>query len=140
MDKIKSYYVVNQICYERTIDKVVLNNDLIHLTAGQVGRISALLTQHYEEGVGNLDILETLKRLSTSSGSCQHGWERNCGQLSQGETTTPAAPLTYLELFSKYKAKNKAIWMIPPAAPWFEAAEDEIQLRSLVSLVVIRCH
>ncbi|GFY17122.1 RNase H domain-containing protein [Trichonephila clavipes] len=35
-----------------------------------------------------------------------------------GETTTPAAPLTYLELFSKYKAKNKAIWMIPPVHPW----------------------
>ncbi|GFX98594.1 RNase H domain-containing protein [Trichonephila clavipes] len=29
------------------------------------------------------------------------------------ETTTPAALLTYLEIFSKYKAKYKAIWMIP---------------------------
>ncbi|GFV83186.1 RNase H domain-containing protein [Trichonephila clavipes] len=38
-----------------------------------------------------------------------------------GETTTPAAPLTYLELFSKYKAKNKAIWMIPPVHPWYQS-------------------
>ncbi|GFX00745.1 RNase H domain-containing protein [Trichonephila clavipes] len=30
------------------------------------------------------------------------------------------APLTYLELFSKYKAKNKAIWMIPPLHPWYQ--------------------
>ncbi|GFX33933.1 RNase H domain-containing protein [Trichonephila clavipes] len=37
------------------------------------------------------------------------------------ETTTPAAPLTYLELFSKYKAKNKAIWMILPVHPWYQS-------------------
>ncbi|GFV91650.1 hypothetical protein TNCV_4762151 [Trichonephila clavipes] len=51
---------------------------------------------------------------------CQHCWERNCGQLSQDwcwQNYTPAAPLTYLELFSKYKAKNKAIWMIPTVHP-----------------------
>ncbi|GFV77524.1 RNase H domain-containing protein [Trichonephila clavipes] len=35
-----------------------------------------------------------------------------------GETTTPTTPLTYLELFSKYKAKNKAVWMIPLVHPW----------------------
>ncbi|GFX30614.1 trimethyllysine dioxygenase, mitochondrial [Trichonephila clavipes] len=63
---------------------------------------------------------------STSSGPvpCQHCWERNCGSLARagaGETTTPAAPLTYLELFSKYKAKNKAIWMIPPVHPWYQS-------------------
>ncbi|GFS81219.1 RNase H domain-containing protein [Trichonephila clavipes] len=38
-----------------------------------------------------------------------------------GETTTPAAPLSYLKLFSKYKAKNKAIWMIPPVHPWYQS-------------------
>ncbi|GFU16477.1 uncharacterized protein TNCV_836491 [Trichonephila clavipes] len=38
-----------------------------------------------------------------------------------GETTTPTAPLTYLELFSKHKAKNKAIWMIPPVHPWYQS-------------------
>ncbi|GFU47087.1 RNase H domain-containing protein [Trichonephila clavipes] len=38
-----------------------------------------------------------------------------------GEPTTPAAPLTYLELFSKYKPKNKAIWMIPQVHPWYQS-------------------
>ncbi|GFV92894.1 RNase H domain-containing protein [Trichonephila clavipes] len=38
-----------------------------------------------------------------------------------GETTTPAAPLTYLELFFKFKAKNKTIWMIPPVHPWYQS-------------------
>ncbi|GFV40457.1 RNase H domain-containing protein [Trichonephila clavipes] len=38
-----------------------------------------------------------------------------------GETTTPDASLTYLELFSKYKAKNKAIWMIQPLHPWYRS-------------------
>ncbi|GFU51947.1 RNase H domain-containing protein [Trichonephila clavipes] len=38
-----------------------------------------------------------------------------------GETTTPDAPLTYLELFLKYEAKNKAIWMIPPLHPWYQS-------------------
>ncbi|GFV55304.1 RNase H domain-containing protein [Trichonephila clavipes] len=38
-----------------------------------------------------------------------------------GETTTPAAPLTTLKLFSKYKAKNKAIWMIPPVHSWYQS-------------------
>ncbi|GFU91391.1 hypothetical protein TNCV_2541591 [Trichonephila clavipes] len=36
---------------------------------------------------------------------------------SAGETTMPAALLTYLELFSKHKPKNKAIWMIPLVHP-----------------------
>ncbi|GFT17775.1 RNase H domain-containing protein [Trichonephila clavipes] len=82
--------------------------------------------------------------------SCQHYWERNCDSLARagaGETTTPDAPLTYLELFSKNKAKNKAIWMIPTLHPWYERkypgetpwfrAAVEIKLRLLVSLVVI---
>ncbi|GFS67621.1 RNase H domain-containing protein [Trichonephila clavipes] len=38
-----------------------------------------------------------------------------------GETTMSAAPLTYLELFSKHKAKNKAIWMIPMVHPWYQS-------------------
>ncbi|GFV52114.1 putative RNA-directed DNA polymerase from transposon BS [Trichonephila clavipes] len=37
------------------------------------------------------------------------------------ETTTLDASLTYLELFSKYKAKNKAIWLIPPLHPWYQS-------------------
>ncbi|GFW49490.1 uncharacterized protein TNCV_2842711 [Trichonephila clavipes] len=39
-----------------------------------------------------------------------------------GETTMPSTPLTYLELlFSKYKAKNKAIWIVPPVHPWYQS-------------------
>ncbi|GFX68566.1 RNase H domain-containing protein [Trichonephila clavipes] len=38
-----------------------------------------------------------------------------------GETTTTATPLTYLELFSKYKAKNKAICMIPLVHQWYQS-------------------
>ncbi|GFW37312.1 RNase H domain-containing protein [Trichonephila clavipes] len=38
-----------------------------------------------------------------------------------GETTTPDAPITYLELFSKYEAKNNAIWMIPLLHPWYQS-------------------
>ncbi|GFU08419.1 RNase H domain-containing protein [Trichonephila clavipes] len=38
-----------------------------------------------------------------------------------GETTTPAAPFPYLELFSKYKARNKTIWMAPPVHPWYQS-------------------
>ncbi|GFY19036.1 RNase H domain-containing protein [Trichonephila clavipes] len=34
-----------------------------------------------------------------------------------GETAPLAASLTYLELFSKYKAKKKVIWRIPPVHP-----------------------
>ncbi|GFT50511.1 RNase H domain-containing protein [Trichonephila clavipes] len=40
-------------------------------------------------------------------------------RAGDGETTTPAAPLTYFELYSKYKAKNKTIWIIPPVHPWY---------------------
>ncbi|GFU98624.1 RNase H domain-containing protein [Trichonephila clavipes] len=32
-------------------------------------------------------------------------------RAGSGKTAVPATPLTYLELFSKYKAKNNAIWM-----------------------------
>ncbi|GFY28309.1 transposable element Tc3 transposase [Trichonephila clavipes] len=38
-----------------------------------------------------------------------------------GETTMPATPLTYLELFPKHKAKNKAIRMNPPVHPWHQS-------------------
>ncbi|GFX91204.1 RNase H domain-containing protein [Trichonephila clavipes] len=38
-----------------------------------------------------------------------------------GLTTMPAALLTYLELFSKYKAKIKTIWRIPPVHPWYQS-------------------
>ncbi|GFW64628.1 RNase H domain-containing protein [Trichonephila clavipes] len=49
------------------------------------------------------------------------GTKLRTAQPGAGETKTPAAPLTYLELFSKYKAKNKTIWMIPPVHPWYQS-------------------
>ncbi|GFY02816.1 RNase H domain-containing protein [Trichonephila clavipes] len=42
-------------------------------------------------------------------------------RAGSGKTTTSVAPLAYLELFSKYKAKNKAIGMIPPVHPWYQS-------------------
>ncbi|GFS55556.1 hypothetical protein TNCV_1627731 [Trichonephila clavipes] len=89
--------------------------------------------------------------LPVDSVPCRHCWERNCAdslaRVGAGETTTPAASLTYLELFSKYKAKNKAIWMVPPmyqskypGVSLVRVAVDEIKLRVPVSLVVICCH
>ncbi|GFY05909.1 RNase H domain-containing protein [Trichonephila clavipes] len=42
-------------------------------------------------------------------------------EAGAGETTTPASPFTYLELFSKYEAKNKAIWMVPSVHPWYQS-------------------
>ncbi|GFX18560.1 RNase H domain-containing protein [Trichonephila clavipes] len=74
------------------------------------------------------DILKILKRLSLSH-QIHFQWilshvniaENEIAEIlaraDAGETTTPSDPLTYLELFSKYKAKNKAIWMIPLVHP-----------------------
>ncbi|GFX41751.1 RNase H domain-containing protein [Trichonephila clavipes] len=38
-----------------------------------------------------------------------------------GETTMPATPFTYLDLFSMYKTKNKVIWMVPLVHPWYQS-------------------
>ncbi|GFX14773.1 RNase H domain-containing protein [Trichonephila clavipes] len=66
------------------------------------------------------DILKILKRLSLSH-QIHFQWipshvniagneiADSLARAGAGETTTPATPFTYLELFSKYKAKNKAI-------------------------------
>ncbi|GBM33904.1 hypothetical protein AVEN_74644-1 [Araneus ventricosus] len=32
----------------------------------------------------------------------------------------PSAPLTYLELFSRAKDRNKTIWLIPPVHHWYQ--------------------
>ncbi|GFS53724.1 RNase H domain-containing protein [Trichonephila clavipes] len=67
------------------------------------------------------DVREWRNPLPVDPVPCQHCWVRNCGaRAGAGETTTSAAPLTYLKLFSKYKAKNKAIWMILPVHPWYQ--------------------
>ncbi|GFW85882.1 uncharacterized protein TNCV_1623261 [Trichonephila clavipes] len=74
------------------------------------------------------DILKIQKRLSLSRQIHFHRISSHVNitgneiaysldRTGAGETTTPAAPLTYLEIFSKYKANIKAIWMIPPLNP-----------------------
>ncbi|GFU08409.1 RNase H domain-containing protein [Trichonephila clavipes] len=120
--------------------------------------IQHLANWHNVRDCTGTDILKILKRFSISR---QIHFQRipshvniagneiadSLARPGAGKTTTPATRLTYLELFSEYKAKNKAIWMIPPVHPWYQskcpgdswcgAAVDEIKLRLLVSLVVI---
>ncbi|GFV90053.1 RNase H domain-containing protein [Trichonephila clavipes] len=72
--------------------------------------IQHLANWHYARHHTGTDILKILKRLSLSRQIPSHvNIARNeiADSLARaGETTTPSAPLTYLELFSKYKAKN----------------------------------
>ncbi|GBO31503.1 hypothetical protein AVEN_161380-1 [Araneus ventricosus] len=34
----------------------------------------------------------------------------------------PSAPLTFLELFSRAKSRNKTIWLIPPEHHWYQGS------------------
>ncbi|GBM63453.1 hypothetical protein AVEN_260891-1 [Araneus ventricosus] len=38
------------------------------------------------------------------------------------DASVPSAPLTYLELFSRAKSKNKTIWLIPPKHHWYQGS------------------
>ncbi|GBN71278.1 hypothetical protein AVEN_264455-1 [Araneus ventricosus] len=38
------------------------------------------------------------------------------------DTSVPSAPLTYLELFSRAKSRNKTIWFIPPVHHWYHGS------------------
>ncbi|GBN23859.1 hypothetical protein AVEN_25855-1 [Araneus ventricosus] len=38
------------------------------------------------------------------------------------DASVPSAPLTYLELFSKAKSRNKTICLIPPLNHWYEGS------------------
>ncbi|GBM53433.1 hypothetical protein AVEN_27340-1 [Araneus ventricosus] len=38
------------------------------------------------------------------------------------DASVPSAPLTYLELFSRAKSKNKTIWLIPPVHHWYQGS------------------
>ncbi|GFU12993.1 RNase H domain-containing protein [Trichonephila clavipes] len=95
--------------------------------------IQHLANWHNVRDRTDVDILKILKRLFLSH---QNHFEwipsrvdiagneivDSLATAGTGETTTPAAPLTYLELFSKYKAKNKAIWMGPLVHPCYTKA------------------
>ncbi|GFY29490.1 RNase H domain-containing protein [Trichonephila clavipes] len=94
--------------------------------------IQHLANWHNVRNRTRTDILKLLKRLSLSR-QIHFQWipfyvniagneiADSLAKAGAGETTTPAAPLTYFELFSKYKAKNKGIWMIPPVHPWYQS-------------------
>ncbi|GBN02931.1 hypothetical protein AVEN_113340-1 [Araneus ventricosus] len=38
------------------------------------------------------------------------------------DVLVPSAPLTYLELFSRAKGRNKTIWLIPPVHHWYQGS------------------
>ncbi|GBM23997.1 hypothetical protein AVEN_274411-1 [Araneus ventricosus] len=38
------------------------------------------------------------------------------------DASVPSAPLTYLELFSRVKSRNKTIWLIPPVRHWYQGS------------------
>ncbi|GBM56258.1 hypothetical protein AVEN_101538-1 [Araneus ventricosus] len=48
------------------------------------------------------------------------------------DASVPSAPLTYLELFSRAKSRNKTIWPIPPVHHWYQGSR-----LVLVALVVL---
>ncbi|GBN86216.1 hypothetical protein AVEN_157651-1 [Araneus ventricosus] len=38
------------------------------------------------------------------------------------DASVPSAPLTYLELFSRAKSRNKTIWLIPLVHHWYQGS------------------
>ncbi|GBM61288.1 hypothetical protein AVEN_253037-1 [Araneus ventricosus] len=38
------------------------------------------------------------------------------------DASVPSAPITYLELFSRAKSRNKTIWLIPPVHHWYRGS------------------
>ncbi|GFU71480.1 RNase H domain-containing protein [Trichonephila clavipes] len=75
---------------------------------------------------GSLSWLHDIWIFSDRRSAIQHlvNWHNvkdRTARAGASETATPATPLTYLELFSKYKANNKAIWMIQQVHPWHQS-------------------
>ncbi|GBM07965.1 hypothetical protein AVEN_46782-1 [Araneus ventricosus] len=48
------------------------------------------------------------------------------------DASVPSAPLTYLELFSRSKIRNKTIWVIPPVHHWTNLFNSARQNKGLV--------
>ncbi|GBN18096.1 hypothetical protein AVEN_275066-1 [Araneus ventricosus] len=44
------------------------------------------------------------------------------------DASVPSAPLTYLELFSRDKSRNKTIWIIPPEHHWYQGSRPGLSL------------
>ncbi|GBM59743.1 hypothetical protein AVEN_110017-1 [Araneus ventricosus] len=40
------------------------------------------------------------------------------------DASLPSVPLTYLELFSRAKSRNKTIWLIPPEHHWYQGSRE----------------
>ncbi|GBN88799.1 hypothetical protein AVEN_83234-1 [Araneus ventricosus] len=40
------------------------------------------------------------------------------------DASVPSAPLTYLELFSRAKGRNRTIWLIPPVHHWYQGSRS----------------
>ncbi|GBO08891.1 hypothetical protein AVEN_114085-1 [Araneus ventricosus] len=38
------------------------------------------------------------------------------------DASVPSAPLTYLELFSRARSRNKTNWLIPPVHHWYQGS------------------
>ncbi|GBN46220.1 hypothetical protein AVEN_131733-1 [Araneus ventricosus] len=38
------------------------------------------------------------------------------------DASVPSASLTYLDLFSRSKSRNKTIWLIPPVHHWYQGS------------------
>ncbi|GBM62928.1 hypothetical protein AVEN_22334-1 [Araneus ventricosus] len=47
---------------------------------------------------------------------------RSAMERDRSVGTVPSAPLTYLELFSRAKSRNKTIWLIPPVHHWYQGS------------------
>ncbi|GBN33986.1 hypothetical protein AVEN_160568-1 [Araneus ventricosus] len=43
-------------------------------------------------------------------------------KVGADDASVPFAPLTYLELFSRAKSRNKTIWLIPPVHHWYQGS------------------
>ncbi|GBM15059.1 hypothetical protein AVEN_86442-1 [Araneus ventricosus] len=54
----------------------------------------------------------------------RHGNEISDALAKPGadDASVPSAPLTYLELFSRAKSRNKTIWLIPPEYHWYQGS------------------
>ncbi|GBM05533.1 hypothetical protein AVEN_94807-1 [Araneus ventricosus] len=54
------------------------------------------------------------------------------------DASAPSVPLTYLELFSRAKSRNKTIWLIPPEHHWYQGSRpDQLTAKQLVIVSLV---
>ncbi|GBM29225.1 hypothetical protein AVEN_115997-1 [Araneus ventricosus] len=61
--------------------------------------------------------ISSLRKTEQKSGS-----NEIADALAKAGASVPSAPLTYLELFSRAKSRNKTIWLVPPVQHWFQGS------------------